>query len=45
MLYQICNGAVRFAANTVLENVNFEIRNNENTRAFKNIKKRQLYSS
>lgn len=30
MLYQICNGAVRFAANTVLENVNFEIRNNEN---------------
>ena len=29
MLYQICNGAVRFAANTVLENVNFEIRNNE----------------
>lgn len=29
MLYQICNGAVRFAAATVLENINFEIRNTE----------------
>ena len=29
MLYQICNGAVRFAAETILENVNFEIRNTE----------------
>ncbi len=29
MLYQICNGAVRFAADTILENVNFEIRNTE----------------
>ena len=29
MLYQICNGAVRFAAETVLEHINFEIRNKE----------------
>lgn len=29
MLYQIVNGAVRFADNTVLEKVNFEIRNTE----------------
>ncbi len=29
MLYQIHNGAVRFAAETVLENINFEIRNTE----------------
>lgn len=29
MLYQICNGAVRFAADTILENINFEIRNTE----------------
>ena len=29
MLYQICNGAVRFAATTVLENINFEIRSTE----------------
>lgn len=29
MLYQICNGAVRFAAATVLENINFEVRNTE----------------
>ena len=29
MLYQICNGAVRFAAATILENINFEIRNTE----------------
>lgn len=29
MLYQICNGAVHFAAETILENVNFEIRNIE----------------
>ena len=25
MLYQICNGAVRYAAATILENINFEI--------------------
>lgn len=29
MLYQICNGAVRFAADTILENINFEIKNTE----------------
>ena len=29
MLYQICNGAVRFGAATVLEKINFEIRNTE----------------
>lgn len=29
MLYQICNGAVSFAANTILKNINFEIRNTE----------------
>ena len=29
MLYQICNGAVKFGAETVLENINFEIRNTE----------------
>jgi len=29
MLYQIHNGAVRFAAETILENINFEIRNTE----------------
>ena len=29
MLYQIVNGAVRFADKTVLENINFEIRNTE----------------
>ena len=29
MLYQICNGAVRYAAATILENINFEIRNHE----------------
>jgi len=29
MLYQISNGAVRFADTTILENVNFEIRNTE----------------
>lgn len=29
MLYQIRNGAVRFGATTVLENINFEIRNTE----------------
>lgn len=29
MLYQICNGAVRFAAETVLEHINFEIRGRE----------------
>ncbi len=29
MLYQICNGAVKFAADTILENINFEIRNTE----------------
>ena len=30
MLYQINNGAVRFGADTILENVNFEIRDKEN---------------
>lgn len=29
MLYQICNGAVRFAAETILEHINFEIRDKE----------------
>jgi len=29
MLYQICNGAVRFGADTILENINFEIKNTE----------------
>lgn len=29
MLYQICNGAVSFAADTILKNVNFEIRDRE----------------
>ncbi|MBO5228523.1 MAG: ABC-F family ATP-binding cassette domain-containing protein [Lachnospiraceae bacterium] len=29
MLYQIHNGAVRFAAETILENINFEIRSTE----------------
>lgn len=29
MLYQICNGAVRFAADTILEHINFEIRGRE----------------
>ena len=29
MLYQICNGAVKFAAETVLEHINFEIRKTE----------------
>ena len=29
MLYQICNGAVRFGGTTVLENINFEIRDTE----------------
>ena len=29
MLYQICNGAVKFAAETVLEHINFEIRKDE----------------
>lgn len=29
MLYQIHNGAVRFAAETILEDINFEIRNTE----------------
>ena len=29
MLYQICNGAVQFGADTILEHVNFEIRNTE----------------
>ncbi len=30
MLYQISNGSVSFGADTVLENINFEIKNNEN---------------
>jgi len=29
MLYQICNGAVKFAAATILEHINFEIRDTE----------------
>ena len=29
MLYQICNGAVQFAADTILEHINFEIRGRE----------------
>ena len=29
MLYQICNGAVQFAAETILEHINFEIRDRE----------------
>ena len=29
MLYQICNGAVRFGADTILESINFEIRHTE----------------
>jgi len=29
MLYQICNGGVTFAADTILENINFEIRDTE----------------
>ena len=29
MLYQICNGTVAFAEKTVLDNINFEIRNTE----------------
>ena len=29
MLYQIANGCVRFGADTILEHINFEIRNNE----------------
>lgn len=29
MLYQICNGAVQFGADTILEHINFEIRNTE----------------
>jgi energy-coupling factor transporter ATP-binding protein EcfA2 len=29
MLYQICNGGVKFAADTILEHINFEIRNTE----------------
>lgn len=29
MLYQICNGAVAFAADTILERINFEIRDKE----------------
>ena len=29
MLYQISNGCVKFAADTILEHINFEIRNTE----------------
>lgn len=29
MLYKICNGMVQFGADTVLKNINFEIRNTE----------------
>lgn len=29
MLYQICNGAVKFGGTTILENINFEIRDTE----------------
>lgn len=29
MLYQICNGAVRFGADTILEHINFEIKDKE----------------
>ena len=29
MLYQIHNGAVRFAADTILDHINFEIRDTE----------------
>ena len=29
MLYQICNGIVQFGGNTILQNINFEIRNTE----------------
>ena len=29
MLYQICNGVVAFGAETILEDINFEIRDTE----------------